>query len=146
MSEEVHTGGCVCGAVRYRVIGKPTFGVVCHCAFCQRRLASAFAMVATFEDKNVEVIQGELKEYEHRSDVSGRWLRMSFCPVCGTTVSHVGEARPGMRSIAAGTFDDPNWFAIDRHIWLSSKLPWVQVPEGVTRYERGAIPPAQANK
>ena len=51
-----------------------------------------------------------------------------------------------MRSIAAGTFDDPNWFAIDRHIWLSSKLPWVQVPEGVTRYERGAIPPAQANK
>ena len=69
---DIHTGGCVCGAVRYRVTGRPAFGVVCHCKFCQRRLASAFAMVAQFDEKNVEITQGELREYEHRSDESGR--------------------------------------------------------------------------
>src|SRR5450759_415547 len=88
---EVHTGGCACGAVRYRAFGQPLFSTVCHCKFCQRRLASAFAVIASFEEKNVEITQGRPKECEHISDESGRWLRMSFCPDCGTTVSHTAE-------------------------------------------------------
>ena len=113
---ETHSGGCACGAVRYRVLGKPVFATVCHCKFCQRRLASAFAVIATFDEQSVEIIQGELSECEHRSDKSGRWLRMRFCPNCGTTVLHTAEIRPGMRSIVAGTFDDTDWFAIERHL------------------------------
>ena len=135
---ETHSGGCACGAVRYRVHGKPVFTTVCHCRFCQRRLASAFAVIASFDEKSVEVIQGELAECEHRSDESGRWLRMSFCPCCATTISHTAEVRPGLRSIAAGTFDDSSWFAIDRHIWTQSKQPWVIIPPGVTSFLQGA--------
>jgi hypothetical protein len=144
---EAHTGGCACGAVRYRVHGQPVLGTVCHCRFCQRRLASAFAVMATFAEDCVEVLQGDTLEREHRSDVSGRWLRMSFCPACGTTVSHTAEIRPGMRTIAAGTFDEPNWFKVDRHIWLQSKLPWVPVPKGVACYAQGYVagPPASSN-
>ena len=104
---DVHSGGCVCGAVRYRVHGSPTVSTVCHCTFCQRRLASAFAVLASFPEQSVEMLQGELTECEHRSDESGRWLRMSFCAKCGTTVTHTAELRPGIRTIAAGTFDDP---------------------------------------
>jgi len=134
-----HTGGCACGAVRYRVRGKPTVSAVCHCTFCQRRLASAFAVVATFPEQSVEFIQGQLSECEHRSDESGRWLRMNFCPRCGTTVAHTAEIRPGMRSIAAGTFDEQDWFTIDRHIWVRSKRPWVCLPEGVATFQQGYI-------
>jgi hypothetical protein len=143
---EVHLGGCACGAVRYRVHGKPLLGTVCHCRFCQRRLASAFAVLATFAEDKVELLQGELAEREHRSDVSGRWLRMCFCPECGTTVSHTAEIRPGARTIAAGTFDEPGWFTVDRHIWVRSKLPWVTVPQGVESYAQGYVPspPPQA--
>jgi hypothetical protein len=138
---DVHPGGCACGAVRYRVRGKPVVGSVCHCRFCQRRLASAFAILATFQEADVEILQGELTEVEHRSDESGRWLRISFCPRCGTTISHTAELRPGMRTIAAGTFDEPGWFGIDRHIWVRSKLPWVAIPEGVATYEQGFVAP-----
>lgn len=134
-----HYGGCACGAVRYRVDGAPLFGTVCHCRFCQRRLASAFAVLATFDEAQVTLLQGELAEREYRSDESGRWLRMRFCPGCGTTVSHSAELRPGKRTIAAGTFDEPGWFAIDRHIWVRSKLPWVAIPEGVATYEQGYV-------
>ncbi len=137
---EIHHGGCACGAVRYRVQGQPVFGTVCHCRFCQRRLASAFAVMATFPEASVELLQGTLAEREHRSDVSGRWLRMSFCPACGTTVSHTAEIRPGMRTVAAGTFDEPGWFTVNRHIWLQSKLPWVTVPPGVESYAQGPAP------
>ncbi len=135
---ETHSGGCACGAVRYRVHGKPVVATVCHCNFCQRRLASAFAVMATFDEQSVEFVQGQLALCEHRSDESGRWLRMSFCPACGTTVSHTAEIRPGMRSIAAGTFDDPDWFEIGRHIWVQSKRPWVTIPAGVATFPRGA--------
>ncbi len=142
---DIHTGGCACGAVRYRVTGKPTLGTVCHCNFCQRRLASAFAVLASFPEQAVEIVQGQLSGYEHRSDVSGRWLRMSFCPNCGTTIAHTAEIRPGIRTIAAGTFDDPGWFTIDRHIWARSKRPWVSIPAGVAVYEQGyvASPPPE---
>jgi len=136
---DTHLGGCVCGAVRYRVHGDPVVGTVCHCRFCQKRLASAFAVLASFKEDDVEILQGELSEIEHRSDESGRWLRMSFCPTCGTTISHTAELRPGMRTIAAGTFDDPTWFTIDRHIWVQSKLPWVTIPDNVATYAQGFV-------
>jgi hypothetical protein len=138
--EQTHTGGCACGAVRYRVIGKPNFVAVCHCKFCQRRLASAFAMLAAFDEKKVEITQGDLVECEHRSDESSRWLKMNFCPKCGTTVYHTAEVRPGMKTIAAGTFDESDWFAVDRHIWAQSKQDWVTIPSGVATYQKAFMP------
>ena len=143
---QVHEGGCVCGAVRYRVQAQPVFGMVCHCRFCQRRLGSAFAVLAYFNEQDVEITQGELTHCEHRSDESQRWLRMEFCIRCGTTVTHTAEVRPGLRAIAGGTFDNPAWFTIDRHIWTRSALPWVTVPPDVTAFPQaaaGALPPPE---
>jgi len=91
---DTHLGGCACGAVRYRVQGNPVVGTVCHCRFCQKRLASAFAVLASFKEAAVEVLQGELSEVEHRSDESGRWLRMSFCPKCGTKFYDLRKSAP----------------------------------------------------
>ena len=136
--DEVHEGGCVCGAVRYRVKGHPVFGAVCHCRFCQRRLGSAFATVAYFDAANVEILHGDLAEYEHHSDESGRWLKMRFCTRCGTTVTHTTEGRPGMRAVAVGTLDDPGWLRLDRHIWVRSKRPWVSIPPGVSVHPQGS--------
>lgn len=141
---EIHEGRCVCGAVRYRVRGQPEVGMVCHCRFCQRRLGSALAFLAYFTEQNVEITQGHLTDYEHRSDESGRWLRISFCSRCGTTVTHTAEVRPGWRGIAAGTFDDPDWFKIERHIWTRSKRPWVSIPPNVAVFDQAATTSAQA--
>jgi len=132
--DDVHEGRCACGAVRYRVRGQPEAGIVCHCKFCQRRLATAFAVVAYFEERNVEILQGELTTWEHRSDESDRWLRVEFCKQCGTTITHTAELRPGWRAIAAGTFDDPDWFKIERHIWTRSARPWVSIPSDVAAF------------
>ncbi|MGB8855675.1 MAG: GFA family protein [Burkholderiales bacterium] len=136
---QTHTGGCVCGAARYIVRGKPSFAQVCHCTFCQRRLASAFAVLASFPEDAVEILQGQLTACEHRSDESKRWLKMYFCPKCGTTLYHTAEVRPGLKIIAAGTFDEPDWFRIERHIWVQSKRPWVTIPDGVAIFQQGFI-------
>jgi hypothetical protein len=76
--------------------------------------------------------------YEHHSDETGRWLRIEFCTVCGTPVTHTTELRPGLRGISAGTLDERDWFRIDRHIWSRSARPWVAIPEGVDVYEKGS--------
>lgn len=131
-------GGCVCGAVRYRVQAPPQAGLVCHCRWCQRRTGSAFAFVAYFHEADVEFLQGTMTRYEHRSDESGRWLRIEFCPVCGTPVTHTTELRPGIRGISAGTLDDPDRFGIDRHIWTRSARPWVTIPQDVDVYAQGS--------
>lgn len=55
---EIHEGGCVCGAVRYRVKAPPQAGLVCHCTWCQRRSGSAFAFVAYFNEADVEFQRG----------------------------------------------------------------------------------------
>jgi hypothetical protein len=136
-------GGCLCGAIRYRVRGIPIVSVACHCKFCQRRLGSAFATFAYFDETNVDLV-GEVKEYEHRSDESGRWLRIQFCPGCGTTIAHDAEGRPGQRAVALGTLDDPDRVKVERHVWVRSKRPWVSIPPDVAAFPKGsasAAPP-----
>jgi hypothetical protein len=135
---QLHEGGCACGAVRYQVQGVPEICQICHCRYCQRRAGTAFGTVAYFNESAVIFLQGELREYEHHSDATGRWLRMQFCPICGTTVTHTVEIRPGLRAIAVGTFDDPEWAPIERHIWVQSKRSWVSIPRGMATFQQGA--------
>jgi hypothetical protein len=59
----IHEGGCVCGAVRYRVRNAPARTSACHCRFCQRRTGSAFGIGAYFREADVEILSGELRTY-----------------------------------------------------------------------------------
>src|SRR4051812_26517182 len=95
----IHEGGCLCGAVRYRVEGEPVLSSVCSCTACQRRTGSAFGFGAYFKAEQVEILRGEPATYEHRSDETGRWLRFQFCTKCGTQVTWTAEALAGMRAV-----------------------------------------------
>ena len=131
------SGGCVCGGVRYEAQGDPAYTVVCHCTFCQRATGSAFAVWPTYRTDRVRVT-GSLKTYEHRSDESGRWIRLHFCPRCGTTVSSTFEVEQGATSILGGTFDDTGWIKVDRQVWTRSRQHWVPMPGGVPAFEKSS--------
>ncbi len=135
---DVHEGGCLCGRIRYRVNSNPLQPAsVCHCTFCKRRTGTAFDMVVFFDEKYVEITGGPLTTYEHRSDESQRWIRLEFCPRCGTRVTLTLERFPGVRGIEGGTFDDPSWVKIEMHIWTRSALPWMTYPAGIELFEKG---------
>lgn len=133
----MRTGGCLCGAVRYRANGEPSRTVVCHCKFCQRCTGSAFAVWPTFAHKEVSV-GATLSTYEHRSDESGRWIRLNFCPSCGTTLTSTFEKELGEISILGGTFDDTTWIRVDRQVWTRSRQHWLALPEGVRAFEKSS--------
>lgn len=137
---DIHEGGCVCGALRYRTRGEPARVTVCHCTWCQRRTGSAFGVGAVFEIGRVELSGIEPTIYRHRSDESGRWLDLHFCQRCGTNVGFTLEWVPGVFCVDSGTFDDPSWIRAEvhdfRYIYRSSAQSWSALPEGVDAYPK----------
>ena len=128
---EIHAGGCLCGAVRYRATGLPVRSGICHCTYCQRRTGSAFAVFVHFQQKDVRLLEGTLSTHTHFSDESGRAITTEFCPVCATTVFLKPAVFPDVCSVSGGTFDDPGWLQIGRHIWARSAQKWMLIPPEV---------------
>jgi hypothetical protein len=95
--------------------------------------------MAYFRQQDVEITRGKLKSYEHRSDESNRPLRIAFCPSCGITVTMTVEMMPGACGIAGGTFDDPSWLKVQRHIWTRSAHAWITVPPDVEQFPKGSL-------
>ena len=136
MSNEVtHPGGCLCGAIRYRVTAPPVRVSFCHCRFCQRVTGTAYAVEPIFQNTAFEITQGTPKTHDHVSQGSGKAITLHFCPDCGTGFRYTFERFDGMCGIMAGSFDDPNWFTwtpeTAKHIFLSVARPETVVPAGL---------------
>ena len=67
-TNEIHQGGCVCGAVRYQTTGKPERVGVYQCRYCQTRTGSAFGVSVSFKDVNVQKTSGDLNKYEFKTE------------------------------------------------------------------------------
>lgn len=124
---DIHSGGCLCGAVRYRAKGQPMRTLACHCRFCQKMTGSSFYAESMFPIEAVD-LEGELSVHDHRSETSGKVVHVHFCPRCGTTVTLTFERWPEFRAISRGTFDDPDWVEIGSHIWTDSAQTGVVLP------------------
>lgn len=133
---ETHEGGCLCGALRYRVRGPALRTLVCHCRFCQRMTGSTSYANAVFPIDAVE-FAGASRSYAHISETSGKAVHVHSCPACATTVSLTFERWPEYRAISRGTFDDPDWVAIDAHIWTESAQAGVVLPANTDCYRHG---------
>ena len=123
--DEIHEGGCSCGAVRYKTKGKPERAGVCHCRYCQTRTGSAFGISVYFKDENIERAHGILEKYQFKSE-SGRKFIQEFCPKCATTLFWTVEVFEGMTGVAGGSFDPPSfWYNIDREVFCRTSAAWI---------------------
>jgi len=136
MTVDQQTGGCLCGAVRYRTTMSPVRVLACHCTTCKQRTGAAFGIGVYFNEGEIEFTAGKTDSYQFHSDESGRWIKNYFCTQCGTTVSWKTEMRPGLQAIAGGSYDDPSWFSIEAHIWTQSACNGISFPEEVDVHEQ----------
>jgi len=126
-------GGCACGAVRYRLKSEPMFVHCCHCLDCQRQTGSAFVLNAVIEADRVERFSGAPEPVPVPTD-SGRPHDVYRCPNCRTAVWSDYGRRGVMLFVRVGTLDDPAALKPDIHIYTRSKLPWIELPEGVPAF------------
>ena len=136
MGEQVVEGGCICGQVRYSITGKPYAVAACHCENCRKQSGAAFSVNLIVAPAAV-TITGELTGYEDSRSDSGQPVIRQFCGSCGSPIRSVPQSTPGLVAIKAGTLDDPSPHRPGMHIWASTKLDWVEIPEGVARFEKG---------
>lgn len=132
MSEESHEGGCQCGNLRFRSAGQPIRAMACHCTTCKLRTGAAYGIGVYFKNEQIEFL-GDSKPsiFEFRSDTSDRWIKTEFCSDCGSAVSWTLEMRPGLRAIAGGSYDNPDWYKLEAHIWTRSARTDMCFPDGM---------------
>ena len=127
-------GGCACGKLRYRMRSMPMFVHCCHCTDCQRQTGTAFVLNALIETDRVDVLSGETLRCTMPTD-SGRPHTVFRCPDCGTAVWSEYGGLSALRFMRVGTLDDPKTLPPDVHIYVRSKLPWIELPDGVPAFE-----------
>ena len=118
------TGGCQCGAVRYRIDAEPLTVLACHCTECQKQSASAFGMTMPVPREALTYTKGAPARWERTAD-SGNVVGAAFCAVCGVRLLHE-PANKAMLNVKPGTLDDTSWVVPVGHIWTDSAQPWVR--------------------
>lgn len=121
------TGGCQCGAVRYRILSFPLTLYCCHCRECQRQSSSAFGMSMQVESSAIDVAWQEMGCHI-RSEGETRAVEGWFCKKCGVRLFHRRPGRADVANVKAGSLDDTSWLRPIGHIWMASAQNWVTVP------------------
>jgi hypothetical protein len=119
MAHEPSEGGCLCGAIRYRVSGNPVTTTLCHCRSCRRASGGTNVAWAVFDHADFEWLSGYPRAYS--SSPGLEWL---FCRDCGSLVAYRRSSRPDHMDVTTGTLDDPNLFPPAVEIWMEHKIDW----------------------
>lgn len=114
---QIHTGGCQCGAVRYRAEGEIGFPHLCHCRMCQKAAGNYFLPLGGARHENFTLTRGEPAWFQSSHNV-----RRGFCSQCGTPLFYDGGH--DHISITLGSLDDPKSVKPEMQTNLSHKMPW----------------------
>ena len=120
------TGGCLCGAVRYKVSAELIFSGKCYCEDCRRTSGSGHGSIYAVPEQSVTVT-GKLTEFK-RTGSSGQPIVRRFCPVCGSKISTTASVMPGVMLITASSLDDPEQFVSQMSIFTSRAPSWDRPP------------------
>jgi hypothetical protein len=127
------SGGCQCGAVRFRVAGPPRHTSLCHCRMCQKQFAAPFGAFGSWPVGEVAWTRGSRKVFAS-SDAIAR----GFCGACGTPLTYEPIREGKHIAVALCAFDDPAAWPPQLEIGLESRLGWL---EGINALAR--LTPAQ---
>ncbi len=112
----VRTGGCQCGAIRFRVEGDLPDSSICHCRMCQKAFGSFFAPLVSTRTARLTWTRGEPKRF-----ASSNHVMRGFCPDCGTPLTY--EAPDGV-AIATSASDDPSSLKPIIQFGTEAKIAW----------------------
>jgi hypothetical protein len=130
MEQDIHEGRCTCGETRYRMTSAPIIVHACHCTECQRLSGGAFAINAMIETDRIELLAGS-PEPAPVTGTSGKVQTILRCPRCRVALwSHYPRAAGKIAFVRVGTLDEPARLPPDIHIFTSTGLPWLALPEG----------------
>lgn len=126
-----HEGSCLCGTVKFEVLGDFDSFYLCHCRHCQKNTGSAHAA-------NLFSQSAELKWLAGESAVSSFTLpgtrhNKSFCKFCGSALPSADTA--GLVVVPAGCLDTEVAMLPTARIFTSSRASWSDSISGAPEFE-----------
>ena len=138
MTSEPADGGCLCGAIRYRVSGEPVAATLCHCRSCRRATGGTNVAWAVFDHRDFRWLTGYPAAYS--SSPGLEWL---FCRKCGTLVAYRRASRPDHVDITTGSLDDPGRFPPTVEIWLDHRISWESLDPNLPKRAQSSLNPPE---
>ena len=74
---------------------------------------------------------GDTKPARYKSSPK---VSRTFCGSCGTSLTYQHEDRADEVDVTIPTLDDPEQLEPECHIWVSDKLPWLRLEDGLPQY------------
>lgn len=125
-------GGCLCGAIRFRVSGAPFSSVICHCRTCRKASAAPSVGWLSFDRENFELIRGVPRLF-----ASSAGVVRTFCADCGSPLTYASGHSPNEIDVTTISLDDESLFPPTREVWLSHKVIWEATGANLAQYARG---------
>jgi len=94
------TGGCQCGAVRFRVTGELGDASICHCRMCQKAMGGLFGPFVNVAAQDLIWTRGTRTRFR-----SSNRVHRGFCSRCGTPLTY--EYGKNHLGLALGALDRP---------------------------------------
>jgi hypothetical protein len=130
MSDDpIHEGGCLCGAIRYRITGPIAWAAHCHCSMCRRASGAAALTWATVLAANFTFTRGKPATYRSSENAERR-----FCSSCGSPLTFWSAAHRGEMDVSLGTMDHPEDNPAGWHTWAKSRLSWLSLDDHLVAY------------
>lgn len=116
-NKPLYSGGCQCGAVRFRVEGALGSASICHCRMCQKAFGNFYAPLVSVGEAKLIWTRHEPKRFQ-----SSNHVKRGFCPQCGTPLTY--EAPDGV-ALSIGAFDAPEEIEPTVQWGVEVRLPYV---------------------
>ena len=117
----VYTGGCLCGAVRFKARGPAEKPHTCSCTQCRRHTGAFTVAWVEFQKAHVEWIGPDGEPATYRSS---DWSSRAFCKRCGSSLGAIDDA-PTV-ALLVGAFDKPNSRSLRpvKHSYRGQRPKW----------------------
>ncbi len=125
----MHTGSCLCGAVRFSVAGDLPPPDACHCSQCRKQTGHYLA--------STDVLKTALSIEETAAlawFASSANVRRGFCSSCGSTLFWEPLHRERI-AVAMGAFDTPTGTTLGHHIFVADKGDYYAITDGLPQHD-----------
>ena len=126
------TGGCLCGAVRFRVTGALRDVVNCHCTMCQK-LHGVFGAHSKARKNNIAIIEDRGLTWYRTSKIA----RRGFCRECGSSLFWQPDEQDAT-GILAGSLDQPTGLKTMGHIFVGEKADFYEISDPLPQFEKSS--------
>jgi len=129
MGQETFEGGCLCGAIRYRVQAPATWSNLCFCRDCRRATGTPAVAFARFHRDRFALLAGSPARFRSSASVT-----RAFCDTCGTSLFVEGAHLGADIVVAVATLDAPENFPVAMNVRTGQRIPWMHPLPGLAEW------------